>query len=571
MYVDIKQTKDKVIVWERDLEGTLHRVTYPIRDFCYAFLKDNTGAETEYTSIFGDPVRKVNFNTPYDLREYAKGRDNLFETDISPLYRVLVDQYRQTDAAAKARILLYDIEVDYDLSWGKGYPLPENPYGEINSFSMIDFYNKEYYMIVPDKHEGKIVLKDEIGGFPVTTIFAKDEKEMLLFFCDLLDELDIDVFSAWNGEMFDISYIMERLIKCFGESRAKTMMCRDGFEAKKREFTNENGQDIWTWDLVGRVHIDMMMVYKKFTPGTKRSYSLDSICEEEIEMKKTVYDGDLGNLYRRDPQRFFEYSLRDSQLMFYLEEKINIVQLAILMARQNCVKFGDVMGSVKPIENGLLAFCREKGNLVLPDRSGKVKAGKFDGAIVYDTVPGRHGWMFSIDLTALYPSAMIMLGVSPETLMMQCMGGYEDYIKIINKSSEMVEVELIQENSLITLPAFEIEALVREEGFTISANGTIFRGDLGILSEFTQSVFQRRKAYKDKMKESKDKELIKRYDLFQKVFKILANSIYGACGNEYFRLFDIRIAQSITLTGQMISKFQAIKANQLVEEVKEMM
>jgi len=32
--------------------------------------------------------------------------------------------------------------------------------------------------------------------------------------------------------------------------------------------------------------------------------------------------------------------------------------------------------------------------------------------------------------------------------------------------------------------------------------------------------------------------------------KILLNSLYGAMGNKWFRYFDMRIAEGITLTGQ---------------------
>lgn len=37
--------------------------------------------------------------------------------------------------------------------------------------------------------------------------------------------------------------------------------------------------------------------------------------------------------------------------------------------------------------------------------------------------------------------------------------------------------------------------------------------------------------------------------------KVFANSGYGAFGNEYFRAFDVRIAEAITLSGQLVSKW----------------
>ena len=46
--------------------------------------------------------------------------------------------------------------------------------------------------------------------------------------------------------------------------------------------------------------------------------------------------------------------------------------------------------------------------------------------------------------------------------------------------------------------------------------------------------------------------------------KILMNSLYGAMGNVYFRYYDIRIAEGITMTGQLIIRSVAKKLNEFV-------
>ena len=45
---------------------------------------------------------------------------------------------------------------------------------------------------------------------------------------------------------------------------------------------------------------------------------------------------------------------------------------------------------------------------------------------------------------------------------------------------------------------------------------------------------------------------IAKYHNFQMARKIQLNSLFGAIGNKWFRFFDERIAESITLTGQLI-------------------
>ena len=50
---------------------------------------------------------------------------------------------------------------------------------------------------------------------------------------------------------------------------------------------------------------------------------------------------------------------------------------------------------------------------------------------------------------------------------------------------------------------------------------------------------------------------ISKYQNFQITKKIQLNSAYGAMGNEYFRFFDIRLAEAVTLSGQLVIQWIA--------------
>jgi DNA polymerase elongation subunit (family B) len=70
---------------------------------------------------------------------------------------------------------------------------------------------------------------------------------------------------------------------------------------------------------------------------------------------------------------------------------------------------------------------------------------------------------------------------------------------------------------------------------------------------------------------SKDPQLLKdvsRFDNLQMAKKIQLNSAYGALGNKYFRYFDIRIAEGITLSGQLsirwAEKYMNIAMNKIM-------
>lgn len=564
-YIDAVEFKDSIVVWGRDKEGELITEKLPLEDYLYAYIKDNTGTAT-MKDMWGVPVRKVSFEDKWAFRDWCKTRNNLCESDVPPVYKMLLDTFSTAPADAPYNTLLYDIEVDFDLEDGNGYPTPRNPYGEINLFQAFDSARNVYVIFMFDHLQDVVSLSDKT--YPVEIHYVTGERDLLESVADYIQH--IDIMCGWYTNGFDLPYIMERAIMLFGEKTAKSMFCRDGFMAKRRDFSNDYGEDVWEWTLVGRQHMDMMELYKKFIPGEKTSFSLNAVCEEDLGETKDEYEGDLGSLYRENPQKFCEYGLKDAYLLKQLDDKHQIIRLAVALARMNCVKFGDVTGSVKPIETGIMKYCHEVG-IVLPDKSHNEKE-KFPGAIVYDTIAGRHWWMMTVDLAGLYPSTMKMLGLSPETMLMQCEGEYEDYVAIMAKSDKIVRVDLVQEGDVIEIPARELEAIIREEGYCISANGTVFSGEMGYLSKYVAYVVDLRAEYKAKMKEAlakNDKKAYELYDLYQKVVKILANSVYGATGEASFRLYDIRLSKSITMTARIISKYQAYKANNYMNQLVE--
>ena len=59
---------------------------------------------------------------------------------------------------------------------------------------------------------------------------------------------------------------------------------------------------------------------------------------------------------------------------------------------------------------------------------------------------------------------------------------------------------------------------------------------------------------------------IDRLDTEQMCIKILLNSLYGAIGNQWFRFFDIAIAEGITLSGQLSIRWAAESVNRYVSK-----
>jgi DNA polymerase elongation subunit (family B) len=125
-----------------------------------------------------------------------------------------------------------------------------------------------------------------------------------------------------------------------------------------------------------------------------------------------------------------------------------------------------------------------------------------------------------------------------------------------------VDVDGVLSNSIDP----KIFEALRVLDLSLAANGSMYRKDKrGIMPEIIVGLYDERKAVKKEMLKlkqeyevSKTKELsreINRLENTQMAIKILLNSLYGALGNQYFRYFEMRIAEGITLSGQLSIKW----------------
>ena len=103
---------------------------------------------------------------------------------------------------------------------------------------------------------------------------------------------------------------------------------------------------------------------------------------------------------------------------------------------------------------------------------------------------------------------------------------------------------------------------LKDKNVTLTPNGALFRKNKrGFLPELMQSIYDDRVKYKRLLLEAKqeyentkDPKLnkdISRYNNIQMAKKISLNSAYGAIGNNWFRYFNLLVAEAITTSGQL--------------------
>jgi len=122
------------------------------------------------------------------------------------------------------------------------------------------------------------------------------EEDLLSTFLDLIE--DADILSGWNSEGYDIPYCVNRITKVLSKDDTRRF-CLWNQLPKKREFERFGASNI-TFDTIGRVHMDYMQLYRKYTYEERHSYSLDAIGEHELQERKTNYEGTLDQLYNND-------------------------------------------------------------------------------------------------------------------------------------------------------------------------------------------------------------------------------------------------------------------------------
>ena len=583
-YVDalFDRDKDRIHVVER-VDGRREYREYPAN---YVFYYDDPRGK--FQSIYGTPVSRFSTRNNKEFRKELRIQQGkgIYESDINPVFRCFEENYKGVDAP-KLQTCFFDIEVDFDPV--KGYSKPDDPFNAITAITVyLDWIDQCITLVVPPRHMSWETAQEICNEFENTFLYEREE-DMLLQFLDLID--DADVLSGWNSEGFDIPYTVMRITKVLSKDDTRRF-CLWGQLPKQRTFERFGAENL-TFDLIGRVHMDYMQLYRKYTYEERHSYSLDAIGEYELGERKVAYEGTLDQLYNQNFKTFIDYNRQDTMLLARMDKKLRFLDLANELAHANTVLLQTTMGAVAVTEQAIINESHERG-LVVPNRKERLSDDDTAAAGAYVAYPrkGIHEWVGSIDINSLYPSTIRALNMAPETIVAQLRPIMtERYIKdkMANKSSfamaweglfGTLEYTAVMEQQIgteITVDwvdgeetvhsAAEIWKMVFDSNqpWVLSANGTIFTVEReGVVPGLLDRWYRERKELQGKLREATDKEQEAFWDKRQLVKKINLNSLYGAILNPGCRFFDKRIGQSTTLTGRAIAKHMDAFVNECI-------
>jgi len=585
-YVDAlyDRAHDRIHVVERKDGERIYR-EYPAN---YVFYYDDPRGK--FQSIYGTPVARFSSKNNKEFRKEVRMHSSkkIYESDINPIFRCLEDNYKGQDGP-KLHTAFFDIEVDFDPE--RGFSPVSDPFNPVTAISIyMDWLDQIVTLAVPPRHMSMETAQDIASEFTNCFMFEK-EADMLKSFLDLIQ--DADILTGWNSEGYDIPYTVNRICRVLSKDDTRRMCLWNQFP-KQRMF-ERFGAENETFDLVGRVHMDYMQLYRKYTYEERHSYSLDAIGEYEEIGRKTAFEGTLDQLYNQNFKTFIDYNRQDTMLIGKLDKKLRFLSLANTLAHENTVLLQTTMGAVAVTEQAIIVEAHERG-MVVPNRKERLSDEDTQAAGAYVAYPkkGIHEWIGSIDINSLYPSAIRALNMGQETIVGQLRpimtdrliqdkmaqgdsfaAAWEGLFASLEYSAVMeqqrgTEITIDWQDGAETVHSgAEIWHMIFDSNqpWILSANGTIFTYEKeAVIPGLLKRWYAERKDMQKKAREyeGRDDVQFEYWDKRQLVKKINLNSLYGAILNPGCRFFDKRIGQSTTLVGRSIAKHMDAYVNECI-------
>ena len=497
------------------------------------FVKANQ--PSKYKSIYGDNLQPIQFEGNKAANEFF---DNYKDVANYPIYgqnyyayQYITEKYPGEVAWDKKHISIWSMDIETTAD--AGFPNVDNPTEQMLVITMQDNYTKKIKTFGLHSWEPG----EETKHLDVDYVQCKDEYTLLKTFLEWWQENCPDVITGWNSALFDIPFLLARTERILGDGEHKKF---SPFGLVNKRPIRFQTREMTAYEITGVAQLDYLDLYKKFTYVTRESYKLDFIAETELGEKKleSGYET-FKEFYDNDWNRFVDYNIIDTVLIDKLEDKMKLIELALTMAYDAKCNYNDVYSAVRTWDSILYNHLWDK-NIVIHQGGGR-KERQIEGAFVQEPVPGGYDWVSSFDATSLYPSIIMQYNMSPETIV----PGFKYDVTVDD-----------------LLDRYKLDKL-KEKNYAMAANGVCFsREQKGLFPEIVQKFFDDRLRYKGLMQEAQRKyqetgakayqNEVSKYNNFQMARKIQLNSLYGALANQYFRFYDDRIAEGITMSGQLI-------------------
>lgn len=535
--------KDYIRVFGYDENGTPIRQLKEFKNYTYVESKNISKIKEPHTVVDGSFKSYDGHLHPKDLKKVVLGSPKFtiskdlhklsYQDDISPETKYLLDN--NLTFSRKRHIAYFDIETYYDV---------EDP--EANSADRADvpitsiaFYSNildTYFILTwhPSINPGDEPFIIEEKG-KEHYYYCQDEFVVLETFCRMIKELNVDIITGWYSHGYDVPYIIKRLEKVMN-SNSHISPVGNTWMGNKDVI-----KGLYRIKISGLDSIDMMEVVNTL------NYNLQN---NKLDTAAGIILGDeykkLTEATWRDWEDNFEgflkYVVRDVEILYLIDDKIKIFEYLIQMQILSGVETINSIQSVTRLIDSMI-IKRYWGKYVFPNMT-KYARQAFKGGLTIDPIePGVHENVAVFDYASLYPTTMMAYNISPETfLFSQKQLGKKDFEKELR--------ELKEAGISVVDTGEDVEELFGERYIFLS-----HKEHVGIIPELSRELYLMRKDYKKLAKTAKTKDERLIADKKQYAIKIIINSIYGAMGFNFFRLFVPECADAVTYFGRKALKY----------------
>lgn len=515
------------------------------------FVNDQGGS---WTALDGTKVRAVKKDSMREAKGWIQEQQRIsgrkIYGNIRYIYSFINEQFPGN--IEFDRNLINVTSLDIEVASDDGFPYPEEAVKEVTAICLKNNIDNTYHVWGCGNYDVKdsLMKTNRVVYYKCT-----DEIDLLQKFIDhwTVPSNTPDVITGWNSRFFDIPYLINRINKLLPgqEKRLSPWGMVDERIVKRMQRTQQ------TYEIGGIEHLDYLELFQKFSYqyGPQESYSLNHISHVVLGESKLNYDefNDLHSLYANNFQKFIDYNIKDVELVDRMEDKLGLITLAVTMAYRGGVNYMDTFGTTA-IWDSIIYRDLYENKIAIPFAEDKIKSA-YPGGYVKEPHIGMHKNVVSFDLNSLYPSIIMQYNMSPETI-----------------ANGLVDTSL-SVNSILNSPD-----TVDNKNIAVAASGQYFNlNKPGVMAKIVANMYSDRAKIKNSMLDSRreleaaDRENkqevyrierdIAHYENEQMTLKLLLNSLYGAMGNRYFRFFDQRIAEAITLTGQLTIRWGEMALN----------
>lgn len=460
----------------------------------FKFVEDSEG---EYLSYDEKKLKKV----PREYQTFGASYENHLRS--KDLFHI--ENYPNLAYTKLLHHCTFDIETNLSLD------TVNTPEPIISIVGYSNIYDK-YLVWILKKRSDQTYDKTQ---FKTEKIFEfEDEQKMLTHFFQTLEKIEVDLLGGYNSDFFDMPYLLHRSKKL--EVDFKNFLPEIYETIGKDAEKSYHCHQIILWDYLR---------YLKWIVVDNRpiGWSLDVVAQHLFKEKKIEHGGTDVLWEDNDLTKLIQYNIKDVYLTEKIAQTQKIIEFPILYQKIVPQTFEDVYFNSRFLESMIHQRFKQ---FKFPSKKRHETAPSFKGALVLETHPGLFENVSVYDFSSLYPSIMISLNLSKDTI-----------TKDLKDFDPQTDVKI---NTTL---------------FTTKKKGIIPQLSLLLLNE-------RNKLKKRKMQFNGGSQEFRILNDMEMVFKASCNALYGVLGHPGFILYDQRVASAVTFVAREILRFVKAKAEE---------